>query len=318
MPNNLKAAIFLREENPFFSYLKEGFNHPCVDGVEIGSLLIFKGIESILCDSEPFALDLNDYVFVGKKEKKTHENNEYQFYCLIVYDKKMAKELFKVYNEVFDNRTLRVLEKFRNEYFDEIEYCISTGKEANVFRASTKTGFVAVKIFRTYTSSFDKMTDYIIGDPRFKAIKKKKHEIVNVWCKKEFRNLSKAYESGVSVPKPMAFKNNVLVMEFIGENSIPSRLIKDIIINNPQEYYDKIIINVKKLYKANLIHADLSEFNILDYKNKPVLIDMGQSVLKEHPNSMIFLKKDIHNINKFFEKKAKIINFEEFKKQANQ
>jgi RIO kinase 1 len=227
----------------------------------------------------------------------------------------MTKEIYKVYNEVFDNRTLKVLEKFRNEYFEEIEYCISTGKEANVFRASTKNGWVAVKIFRTYTSSFDKMTDYIIGDPRFSAIKKKKHEIVNVWCKKEFRNLSKAFEAGVNVPRPIAFKNNVLIMEFIGENGVASKLIKDIAILHPQEYYNQIMENVKKLYLANLVHADLSEFNVLDFKGKPVIIDMAQSVLREHPNSMVFLQKDIFNLNRFFKMKAKTVSFEEFMKQ---
>jgi len=222
----------------------------------------------------------------------------------------MTKEIFKVYNEVFDNRTLKVLEKLRKEYYEELESCISTGKEANVFRASTKKGFVAVKIFRMYTSSFDKMSPYIIGDPRFSHVSKKKHEIVYLWARKEFRNLSKAFEAGVRVPKPLACIQNVLIMEFIGQNGAASQLLKDSSIDNWQEYYEEIIINMKKLLKANLIHADLSEFNILTYKNKPVFIDMGQSVLKEHPNAMLFLKKDLHNINKFFERKCKTISFE--------
>jgi RIO kinase 1 len=228
----------------------------------------------------------------------------------------MTKEIFKVYNEVFDARTLKVLEKMRHENYEELESCISTGKEANVFRASTKNGFVAVKIFRTYTSSFDNMSDYIMGDPRFSHIGKKKHEIVYLWAKKEFRNLSKAFEAGVRVPKPLACINNVLVMEFIGENGLASPLLKDANVPNAQKYYDEIIDGMKKLYNANLIHAQLSEFNILDYKHKPVFIDMGQSVLREHPHSMIFLKKDLHNINKFFERKCRTISFEDFMKKV--
>ena len=224
----------------------------------------------------------------------------------------MTKEIFKVFNEVFDGRTLKVLEKMRGENYEELESCVSTGKEANVFRAKTKGGFVAVKIFRMYTSSFDNMSDYIIGDPRFSHVSKKKHEIVYLWAKKEFRNLSKAFEAGVRVPKPLACNKNVLIMEFIGENGMASPLIKDVNIINPQKYYDEIMENVKKLYLANLIHADLSEFNILDYKHKPVFIDMGQSVLREHPNSMIFLRKDIYNVNRFFARKCKTVSYEEF------
>ncbi|MDD4352881.1 MAG: serine protein kinase RIO [Candidatus Nanoarchaeia archaeon] len=227
----------------------------------------------------------------------------------------MTKEIFKVYNEVFDNRTLKVLEKMRSENYEELESCISTGKEANVFRATTKNGFVAVKIFRMYTSSFDKMSDYILGDPRFSHVSKKKHEIVYLWAKKEFRNLSKAFEARVRVPKPLACNKNVLIMEFIGDNGMASPLLKDVNLENPQKYYNEIIENMKKLFKANLIHADLSEFNILHYKNKPVFIDMGQSVLREHPNSMNFLKKDIYNVNRFFSRKCKTITFEEFMKK---
>ena len=228
----------------------------------------------------------------------------------------MTKEIFKVYNEVFDARTLRALEKLRKEYFEELESCVSTGKEANVFRASAKKGFVAVKIFRMYTSSFDNMSDYIIGDPRFSHVSKKKHEIIYLWAKKEFRNLSKAFEAGVRVPKPITFNKNVLVMEFIGENGLASQLLKDVKLSNPQKYYDEIIEGMKKLYKANIIHADLSEFNIMHFKGEPVFIDMGQSVLKEHPNSMNFLKKDVYNINKYFERKCKTITFEEFMKSV--
>ncbi len=224
----------------------------------------------------------------------------------------MTKEIYKVYNEVFDNRTLKALEKLRKEYYEELKDCISTGKEANVFLASSKKGFVAVKIFRIYTSSFDKMSPYILGDPRFSRVGKKKHEIVYLWARKEFRNLSKAFEAGVRVPKPLACNQNVLVMEFIGEGSAASKLLKDAKINDWQRYYDEIIIGMKKLLKAGLIHADLSEFNILDYKGKPVFIDMGQSILKEHPNAQFFLKKDFDNINKFFLRKCKTISFEEF------
>ena len=51
--------------------------------------------------------------------------------------------------------------------------------------------------------------------------------------------------------------------------------------------------------KAGLVHADLSEFNIL-FGDRPVVIDMGQSVTIDHPRAFSFLKRDIANINHFF------------------
>ncbi|PIU89231.1 serine/threonine protein kinase [archaeon CG06_land_8_20_14_3_00_37_11] len=229
----------------------------------------------------------------------------------------MTREDFKVYNEVFDKSTIRVLDKFRHEYYEAIENCVSTGKEANVFRAVTKKGYVAVKIFRTYTSSFDNMQKYITGDPRFARVKKKKHDLIYQWCRKEFRNLNKAYNLGVHVPKPFAFLKNVIIMEFIGDNGVAAPLLKDVVLEKPEEWYKIIINNMVKLYKGGLVHADLSEFNILVHKNRPIFIDMAQSVLIEHPKAGEFLRKDFENINNYFRKKCRVIGWDSFRGELN-
>ena len=52
--------------------------------------------------------------------------------------------------------------------------------------------------------------------------------------------------------------------------------------------------------KANLVHADLSAFNVLIYRNKPYIIDLGQGVLSKHPRAFDFLRRDINNIVKHF------------------
>jgi RIO kinase 1 len=54
--------------------------------------------------------------------------------------------------------------------------------------------------------------------------------------------------------------------------------------------------------KANLVHGDISAFNILFYRKKPYIIDLGQGVLVEHPNAHEFLRRDIHNIVSYFNK----------------
>jgi len=51
-----------------------------------------------------------------------------------------------------------------------------------------------------------------------------------------------------------------------------------------------------------LVHADLSAYNVLMYKDKPYVIDVGQGVLLEHPSSLEFLKRDIHNVVQYFSK----------------
>jgi RIO kinase 1 len=92
-------------------------------------------------------------------------------------------------------------------------------------------------------------------------------------------------------------------MQYIGSRNVPAPLLKDIKLKNPQEVFDELINFISKMYKkAKLVHADVSAFNVLMYKNKPYLIDLGQGVLLEHANSPEFLKRDIHNMVTYFKK----------------
>ena len=74
----------------------------------------------------------------------------------------------------FDTSTIMILyELINKQIIDRLGGVISTGKEANVFRAERGKSWVAVKIFRTYTTNFERMNKYIEGDPRFKKVKHK-------------------------------------------------------------------------------------------------------------------------------------------------
>lgn len=56
--------------------------------------------------------------------------------------------------------------------------------------------------------------------------------------------------------------------------------------------------------ECKLVHADLSEYNMLYYEKKLYFIDVSQSVEHDHPHSLDFLRRDITNINDFFQKKS--------------
>jgi RIO kinase 1 len=211
----------------------------------------------------------------------------------------------KTLDEVFDKSTLHNLEKLISDrVIDILDFPISTGKEGNVFRAVTPDKkFLALKIYRTSNATFKHISNYIVGDPRFTAINKNRRDIIFSWTKKEFKNLSKLAEIGVRAPKPIKMINNILVMEYIGDSRRPAPMMKDVVLKKPEEIFDSLIGSISKMYKkAGLVHADLSAFNVLIYRNKPYLIDLGQGVLLEHPLSYEFLKRDIHNIVHYFKK----------------
>jgi RIO kinase 1 len=212
----------------------------------------------------------------------------------------------KTQDEVFDITTLHTIEKLISDgVIDMLDFPISTGKEGNVFRAKTPDGgFVAIKIYRTSNSTFKHIGKYITGDPRFKSSHKNRREIIYEWTKKEYKNLQRANEAGVKTPKPIRRINNVLVMEYIGNNKRSAPEMKDIILKNPDKTYKLLINYIKSLYqKAQIVHGDFSQFNILIHNNIPYLIDLGQGVLLEHPLSDEFLRRDIENISKYFSTK---------------
>ena len=214
------------------------------------------------------------------------------------------REDFKTMHNVFDDFTNRNLFKLISQgHFRGLESPISIGKESNVFSALTEDDRrVMVKIYRLETCDFNRMYDYIKSDARFTRIKKSKRHIIFTWVQREYRNLLKAREAGVSVPTPMTFLYNILVLEFIGNEDYLAPMLKDKKPKNPKDFFNKIIYNMRKLYKAGLVHADLSGFNILNYNDIPVFIDFSQTTSLEDSRAQEYLERDIRNICIFFRK----------------
>jgi RIO kinase 1 len=145
------------------------------------------------------------------------------------------------------------------------------------------------------------MYDYIKYDPRYINLKKQKRKIIFAWAQREFRNIIKARQAQVNCPIPIAFLNNVLLLEFIG-NKEPAPKLKDAAPKNQKQFFDLIIKNIKKLFKAGLIHTDLSAFNILNHNEIPVFIDFSQCTTLKNPRAKEFLERDLKNICNFFNK----------------
>jgi len=224
------------------------------------------------------------------------------------------KEEWKTYKNVFDNFTLLKLHKLSSQgHFDELTSPIALGKEANVFSARKGKDKVVVKIYRLENCNFNQMYSYIAPDPRFSGLKRSKRQIIFSWVQREYRNLLKAREV-IRVPTPIAVRDNVLVMEFIGGKD-PAPQLKDLVPKNPERFFNKIVEYMRALYKIKLVHADLSSFNILNLDDEPVFIDFSQSTTTEHPQAEEFLARDVKNVVQYFKKNGlKIDETEIFEK----
>lgn len=212
------------------------------------------------------------------------------------------KEKFKVMHSVFDEFTNRtIFNLISRGYFEGLESPISIGKEANIFSAKTKSGSrVMIKIYRLETCDFNRMYDYLKVDPRFDNLKSKKRKVILAWVQREYRNLLKAREANVRVPTPIAILNNVLVLEFIGSGGEIAPRLKDKKPKAPRKFLKDIVSQMRKLYKAGLVHADLSSFNILNFNENPVFIDFSQCTTLKNPYIEEYLVRDIKNIASFF------------------
>ncbi|RXA16151.1 serine protein kinase RIO [Methanosarcina sp. MSH10X1] len=226
-------------------------------------------------------------------------------------DKSRAREKdserLKVEENVFDVPTLKILYTLSNKgIIKAMGGAISTGKEANVFYADGPDNKeLAIKIYRIASSTFKAMDAYIMKDPRFTNIRNNKRDIIFAWTRKELQNLKRAKSAGVRVPEPVLAEKNILIMEFMGEKEAPYPLLKNTPLEDDEAklIFDTVVGYMRLLYKeANLVHADLSEYNILIDPNNltPIFIDMGQSVTLEHPNAREFLYRDVKNILRFF------------------
>ncbi|RRJ30779.1 serine/threonine-protein kinase Rio1 [Halocatena pleomorpha] len=207
---------------------------------------------------------------------------------------------FKVEASVFDDATFAAIYKLvQDGYIDAFGGPVSTGKEASVYTARGDSETVAVKIYRINASDFQQMRAYLDGDPRFSGIGNDKKKVVLSWVRKEFSNLQRAHEAGVRVPKPITTERNVLVMEYVGNDTRALRLA-EVEIENPQTAYEVVREYTRRLYAAGLVHGDLSEYNLVIHDSELYVIDLGQAVTIHHPNSREFLERDCHNVARFF------------------
>ncbi|XP_078168539.1 uncharacterized protein LOC144563046 [Carex rostrata] len=211
--------------------------------------------------------------------------------------------------QVIDSRTRMVLFKMLNHgVFNEMNGCISTGKEANVYHATKADGQeLAIKINRTSVLVFKNRDRYVEGDYRLRHgyCKHNPREMVKSWAKKEMRNLLRMKAAGIRCPTPLLIRLHVLVMEFIGKGGWAAPRLKEANLSEKKlcESYIEIITAMRTLYqKCKLVHGDLSEYNILYYEGHLYIIDVSQSVDLSHPLALVFLKEDCLHVTDFFEK----------------
>jgi RIO kinase 2 len=183
---------------------------------------------------------------------------------------------------------------------------LGVGKESDVYDALTPDEQrVALKFHR-------------LGRKSFKKTKRKRnytikysytpdwHHRSRIAAKKEYTALKLLYPKGVAVPEPIKQNRHVLVMGMIEG----AELYHYPELSDAQAVYKEILVNVKVAFReANLIHGDLSPFNIILQPNQHILIiDWPQNVSSKHPNAKQLLERDLQNVLTYFQRKYGLKN----------
>lgn len=223
--------------------------------------------------------------------------------------------------QVLDPRTRMILLQMINRnVVSEIHGCLSTGKEANVYyslsipeQEDTPLLHRAIKVYKTSIMVFKDRDKYVSGEFRFRSgySKSNNRAMVKLWAEKEMRNLRRIHAAGIPSPEPIHLRLHVLVMGFLGSSKgVPAPRLKDVHFNIPdpesrwRALYVELLSYMRVMYQTcRLVHADLSEYNILYHKDKLYVIDVSQSVEHDHPRSLEFLRMDIKNVSDFFGRK---------------
>jgi len=177
---------------------------------------------------------------------------------------------------------------------------LGVGKESDVYDALTQNGErVAVKFHRLGRTSFRqtrRLRGYLLNRRHASWLYQSR-----LAAEREIEALRLVYPCGVSVPKPVGHNRHVVVMGMIDGEC----LFRIAELTNPKAILSEILENVRKAYiEADVIHGDLSEFNVVLTHNWNVLIiDWPQFIRTDHPNAEMILKRDLWNILKFFRRK---------------
>ncbi|KZM22424.1 Non-specific serine/threonine protein kinase [Ascochyta rabiei] len=222
--------------------------------------------------------------------------------------------------QVLDRRTQMILLQLINrDTISELHGVISTGKEANVYHAISESPedgeqtHRAVKVYKTSILVFKDRAKYVEGEFRFRQgySKSNNRAMVKLWADKERRNLARIHDAGIPSPEPIALRTHVLVMGFVGDRKgKPAPRLKDVRFDGLTseeedakwtDLYIEMLAYMRILYHTcRLVHADLSEYNVLFHEGRQWMIDVSQAVEHDHPRSLEFLRMDVKNVSDFY------------------
>ena len=209
---------------------------------------------------------------------------------------------------------------------------IKGGKEANVYRCAAAEGsevpWLAAKVYRPRifrTLSNDAM--YRKGRNTLgengRPVKKTDHRLMRAlgkktkfgtqvahtsWLMYEFNTMQTLYAAGANVPKPYAVAANAILLDYVGDGPLAAPTLSDVRLERGEanRLFEVVLHNLELLLRHNLVHGDLSAYNILYLDGEVTLIDFPQVMTlvledgRANDNAHFVLKRDVTRVCQYF------------------
>ena len=124
-----------------------------------------------------------------------------------------------------------------------------------------------------------------------------------LWTNHEWETLRLLYRAGADVPAPIAQSAGALLLEFIGDEEAAAPTLKacDLTPDEASAAYETILRNIELWLQNNVVHADLSAYNVLYWHGQATVIDFPQAVdPRFNGNAYSLLHRDLENIHRYF------------------
>jgi RIO kinase 1 len=201
----------------------------------------------------------------------------------------------------------------------EVLDVVQGGKEATVFRcaAAPTTGqhYFAAKVYRpmerrNFRNDSAYQNGRVILSSRGRRAYAKGTDFgrevqYGLWVLAEYETQKALYDAGGDVPRPWKCNGSAILMEWIGDEDRPAIQLRHTKPSRDEAHqlHETLLANIELMLRNNLVHGDLSPFNILYHGGRVWIIDFPQSVdPRSNRNAYGLLTRDLENVCQFFAK----------------
>lgn len=215
---------------------------------------------------------------------------------------------------------------YDNNLISDVISRVKGGKEANVYvcvaRPHVGPELLAGKLYRPRMfRNLKNDAEYRVGGDIVgsdgKVMRKKREQravakrtdfgqqvLTGTWLSNEIATLGTLHAAGAKVPKPYSTGEQAILMEFLGERGMPATTLNHITLGDDEarKLFHLVIDNIRLMLANNVVHGDLSAYNILYWQGDIRIIDFPQAVNPyKNPNAYRIFERDVERICQDFE-----------------